>query len=751
MANIKRQDLIKYVTIAILLVLTSFTKFSDNMLPLSMSMYIALIYCKMNFAVISPLYLLSCLFVGQNIAVIIYALLPIAIMGIIKIILKYSKVDIKMFVYIIAQAICYLPYIFISKDIKGIIYSVSIGLVYTYVFMISMYALIVREKYFALSLDEKTCSLLLLVALSFSIYSINIVNVRPFYALIGFLIIAFMYKLNISTAIGILSALCIGAGIYCLDIGILGGCIIPYFSGYIFKRVNKYMSLSATVLSFIACQVVFNANININYLDIGAFFIGTLAFTLIPNKIQNKILNTNKGGSIMCAENILKRDKLEIVRKLNTAESVIYEMAEGYITKSSFLKREEIIASITKEVVFQCCGVCESRENCFKSLNISPETALRDLIDNALITKCAKQNDVPLSLRTRCKNVPNMLSITNTVIRQYISKIENQKQIENENRFFSMQMAGIGSILGSITKELKEFPLIDEKLEEELKAELGYNGILCKEALFMLSKDRNSVMLIVQKTAKDKECIVQIASKLLKDSLIKKDEEMLVDANMVCIYLESKPKYDIAFSNIVISKNGSMYCGDAQSIVKIKDSKVLLVLCDGMGTGEKAQQTSQKTLSLVQDFYKAGLDNSKSLTLINKALTCINQESFTAVDMCVVDLSFASVDFIKLGAMPSFIKRKEGVFIVNSGALPLGIIDSARPNITREVLTTNDIVVLVSDGILDVLKIEGIKEILIRLKSTNPKTICEEIVGQAKTIGLLDDASIIAFNIYKKV
>ena len=58
---------------------------------------------------------------------------------------------------------------------------------------------------------------------------------------------------------------------------------------------------------------------------------------------------------------------------------------------------------------------------------------------------------------------------------------------------------------------------------------------------------------------------------------------------------------------------------------------------------------------------------------------------------------------------------------------------------------------MVSDGILDTLKVEGIKEILHRIDSKNPKTISEEIFGQAKIRGLQDDASIIVFRIYKKV
>lgn len=750
MASIKRQDLKKYTIALIMLILTSLTRFNAQLLPVVMSVYIALIKCNFSFAIISPLYITACLFNGFSVVNIIYFSMPIVAFFIIKLICKKLNKQLKIYCYIIVQVVIYLIIAIVDKNIIFTAISAIIAAILTYIFNIIFYAFFERKNCFYLSADEKACANVLLMCLGYGLFSINIINVRIFYLFFGFFIIYSLYKLKGSIALSCITSTSLGAAFYSQDIAIVGVFLIIYSISKIFKKLNKYITAATLMISLFACQMYFNALLNFNYFDFVAFIIGVFIYVALPKKIQNKLIEINFSNNSKSAQNLIKREKLELIKKLNTTESVIYEMAEEYIPKNTFVKREDVIYKLTKDVSMQTCSGCEFKENCYKSLNISPEIALRDLIDNALITKSITKEDMPVSINSRCKYVPKMLSIVNSVVNQYISKIENQKQLDSENRFFSMQMAGIGSILGSITAQIKEFPYIDDSLEEQLKAELGYNDIFCREALFMSSKDKNVVILVVWQKDKDNKLIAEIASKLLNDKLVKKDEEIVVDENTACVFLESMPKYDIAFSNIVVSKNGSTFCGDSQTIIKIKDNKVLLVLCDGMGTGEAAQKTSQKTLTLVQDFYKAGLDNAKSLLLINKALSCINKESFTAVDMCVADLNYGNVDFIKLGAMPSFIKRKEGIKIIESGALPLGILDTARPNVSREILTVNDLAVLVSDGIVDVLKREGISEILSRLNTSNPKIICDEIIGQAKIIGLNDDASVIAFKIYQK-
>ena len=754
MAVVKRQNIIKYAAILLMLLLASLTKVDNRMLPMSISFYAALVYCGQNIAIISPLYILSCLCNGLSTTTLIYALCPTVICIISKLIHKKIKKDLYILETIIYVVVSLLPLFAVYKSLDDkIILSISIvaNAMTTYVCMSIFYAVFVRKTVFCLSIDEKACLYLTISLLSIGLAKLNIFSFEISLLIIGFVIEYCIHKNSIEISLCILLSIAFGYGIKNYNVASIAAVTITYLGSYCFKKINKYVSLISLVLIDLIMGIVFKCYVNYTYMHLVALFVGALAYVLLPNKVTNNFASLNFNKENICIDAILKRDKLETIKKLNIAESVIYELAGTYtnIGKSNF-SREELIKRLANRVSMEVCQRCRNKEYCFKSLNISPEVAFHNAIDVFLISSKVGVNDLPVFLTSKCTSLDKILDKISCLTLAIKEKEAKEKQQSLENGFLALQMAGVGSVLGAISEELKNYPKSNKDIEEKIIAALGYQNIVCKEVLMFSSQSKISVIIAVRDIDKDKKEIEEILSKNFNVPLSKCDEEINKEDRMAYLYFESKCQYELAFYNIIVAKDGSKYCGDTQSIVKIKDSKILIVLCDGMGSGKNAQQTSSKTLELVQDFYRAGLDNSKALILVNRALACLNKETFTAVDMCVVDLNYGSVDFIKLGAVPCFIKKEEGIKIIESGALPLGIIESAKPNVSREVITTSDVIVMLSDGILDVLHVEGVKEILHRMDSKNPKIISEEIIGQAKIRGLKDDASIIVYKIYKK-
>ena len=85
-----------------------------------------------------------------------------------------------------------------------------------------------------------------------------------------------------------------------------------------------------------------------------------------------------------------------------------------------------------------------------------------------------------------------------------------------------------------------------------------------------------------------------------------------------------------------------------------------------------------------------------------------------------------------MGAPNSFIKHESEISMVESGALPLGIVQDAPPAINKTVLSTGDYVFLCTDGITDSFESnEKLKEFINNLKATNPQTLAETLVEKA--------------------
>lgn len=143
--------------------------------------------------------------------------------------------------------------------------------------------------------------------------------------------------------------------------------------------------------------------------------------------------------------------------------------------------------------------------------------------------------------------------------------------------------------------------------------------------------------------------------------------------------------------------------GDNQITFEIASSKVAIVLSDGMGVGLKAHTESNVALRLLERMIKAGYDLATSVSLINRLLIVRNQDDmFVTIDLVVVDLFTGQLEFVKIGAAPSFIKRGREVEIIHNHTLPVGVLSEVDIESDRRMLQEGEVLVMTTDGVLDV-------------------------------------------------
>jgi stage II sporulation protein E len=142
------------------------------------------------------------------------------------------------------------------------------------------------------------------------------------------------------------------------------------------------------------------------------------------------------------------------------------------------------------------------------------------------------------------------------------------------------------------------------------------------------------------------------------------------------------------------------------------------------------------------------------LSTVNKLLSINAEDSFTALDVCVIDLNILSVDFIKYGSPYGFIVNNSGVKIVEGNSLPLGILDELKPCVFNAKLNDGDIVLLITDGISDAFgSSSDVIEYLRKAPYKNPQALADDILKKAveKNNGKkFDDMTALAVRIFKK-
>ena len=273
----------------------------------------------------------------------------------------------------------------------------------------------------------------------------------------------------------------------------------------------------------------------------------------------------------------------------------------------------------------------------------------------------------------------------------------------------------------------------------------------------MMEYDNNttSVTMLVREKNKDDEHIEKVLSKVCNKKMILTSSNVSQTMGFVLNEYKTAPKYDVIFGSAGAPKFQNKVSGDSYSFIKLGSDKVLFALCDGMGSGNNAQKTSETAMSLIENFYRAGFDNETIISSVNRFLTLKSDDNYSALDMCVIDLKDSTADFIKVGAPEGFIKHKDLVEIMPAGALPLGILDEMKPVLSSKLLNNNDMVVLTTDGVIDAFEgIDNLKKYINNLTTTNPQIMANTIIDEAMLLSKnepKDDCTIICLRVFNRV
>lgn len=145
----------------------------------------------------------------------------------------------------------------------------------------------------------------------------------------------------------------------------------------------------------------------------------------------------------------------------------------------------------------------------------------------------------------------------------------------------------------------------------------------------------------------------------------------------------------------------SAVSGDSRLVYDLGNDRTLIILGDGMGTGERAAVESRFATATVKELIVAGMSHTAAIETVNSIMLMRrNDESFSTLDMAMIDTSRQRVEFTKMGSWPSYLKRGKTVERISSPALPIGIVPGLDVETVVRAIHSGDVVVMASDGVL---------------------------------------------------
>ncbi len=195
--------------------------------------------------------------------------------------------------------------------------------------------------------------------------------------------------------------------------------------------------------------------------------------------------------------------------------------------------------------------------------------------------------------------------------------------------------------------------------------------------------------------------IAPMLSDILKETMIVKQEERAYYPNGYShVSFSSAKRFVVNIGIANVAKGGAWLSGDSYSTIELGTGKYAIAISDGMGNGERAHLESNETLQLLQKILQSGIEETVAIKSVNSVLSLRNtEEMFSTLDLVMIDLQDATARFLKIGSIPSFIKRGNNVIKVEASNLPMGILQEFDVDVVNEQLKPGDLLIMMSDGI----------------------------------------------------
>ncbi|MCX4312691.1 MAG: SpoIIE family protein phosphatase [Clostridia bacterium] len=306
------------------------------------------------------------------------------------------------------------------------------------------------------------------------------------------------------------------------------------------------------------------------------------------------------------------------------------------------------------------------------------------------------------------------------------------------------RLAAASDVLEQLGKAKAQPVGFDGEAEAAIAAELNNSGVPCADVFC----SQGGVTAIVRTENATHASIGRAVSVCLKRKYEVSAIEKTQAAGWSVATLKKRPMYEAVYARAGLGKNG--ITGDSYTFKRIGD-KFLTALLDGMGSGVRACESSSAAVELIECFYRAGFDSQSALVGVNRFLKLPSAENYSAADVVVCDLDTASVDIIKIGAPPCYIKTQDTVLKIEGSSLPIGVLDEMRPFVTTKKLYPGQMLMLVTDGVGDCFQGDELAEFINGLSAFNPQTAVTAVLDRALALSggvPKDDMTAIAFRLF---
>ena len=352
------------------------------------------------------------------------------------------------------------------------------------------------------------------------------------------------------------------------------------------------------------------------------------------------------------------------------------------------------------------CRDCSFYRTCWEKEFYMTYQSVFELLGTAEEKGRVELKHMPPSLRKKCIKPDKLLEAVNYLFDLFRINYRWQNRMEDCRNLVSQQLQGMSDVIKILAGEIDIKYSFNEKLEKSISKGLSRQGIGVSRVSVLEKPGKGLEVYLDKKSCYGcRECVkkvVPVVSAVTGKKFGKPGYVCSIRNGMCSLKLVEARKFNVVTEVCTAPKADSQVSGDNYTFAELRDNQYLIALSDGMGTGEQASMESSTAVNMLEQLLEVGYDHDMAVRTINSILMLKSPgDSFSTLDVVIIDLYTGEARAIKIGAPPTYIKRGEEVKVIASSSLPMGIIDSIEIHTKKLSVNGDDFIIMVTDGIMD--------------------------------------------------
>lgn len=494
-----------------------------------------------------------------------------------------------------------------------------------------------------------------------------------------------------------------------------------------------------------------------------------LIFIIIPGNIIESVAGafSNEAHNFLDKKGYSLRIKEITVDKLNKFSSAFKELSKtfGEISQTAVVTDKQDITGMFDRIADKVCKDCSLCLHCWDRNFYSTYQVMFKIMERLDTKGHIEEEDIPEYFLGRCERINDFIAAVNNVYEIFKVDLVWKSRIGESRGVVSQQLDGLSRVISNLASEINVDIHFKKEMEDDLLIELNRAGVKVSEVIVFENKsDKFEINVFHKGCGGNRNCstsIEKIVSQLVGRKMTRDAGECYQRsvAGGCALKLVEEEELKITTGVAKISKEQESVSGDSYTFLRTGDGKYIAAISDGMGTGHRAATQSRAAINLLEQFMESGFDKDTAIKLINSILVLKSSEdNFATIDMSVIDLYNGDVEFVKIGAAPTYIKRGDNIEAIKSASLPAGILSNIEIELTKKKLDNGDIVVMASDGVVDAFKKPAnsvsLMQFMSELNSVNPQQFADAIMEEAysRSKGTpQDDMLVLIAKVWRKI